>query len=84
VSAYTALYDVTPDWYPFVGPRAGLEGYYDASGGSGHGFKIAPAIGAELARWILSGEVASDFARLSHDRIGAGQLFQGAYGGNRG
>jgi sarcosine oxidase subunit beta len=84
VSAYTALYDVTPDWYPFVGPRAGLEGYYDASGGSVHGFKIAPAIGAEHAPWILSGEVASDFARLSHDRIGAGQLFQGAYGGNRG
>ena len=23
IEAYAALYDVTPDWYPFVGPRAG-------------------------------------------------------------
>jgi sarcosine oxidase subunit beta len=84
VHAYTALYDVTPDWYPFVGPRSGLDGYYDACGGSGHGFKIAPAMGEELARCILTGEVQSDFAGLGHDRIAAGRLFQGAYGGNRG
>ena len=50
IEAYAALYDVTPDWYPFVGPRAGLAGYADFSGGSGHGFKIAPAIGRELGR----------------------------------
>ena len=24
IEAYAALYDVTPDWYPFVGPRAAL------------------------------------------------------------
>jgi sarcosine oxidase subunit beta len=84
VHAYTALYDVTPDWYPFVGPRAGLEGYADASGGSGHGFKIAPALGEALARWITTGAAPEDVARLSHDRIAAGQLFRGAYGGNRG
>ena len=35
LTAYAALYDVTPDWYPFIGPRAGLAGYYDACGGSG-------------------------------------------------
>jgi glycine/D-amino acid oxidase-like deaminating enzyme len=84
VSAYSALYDVTPDWYPFVGPRAGLNGYFDANGGSGHGFKIAPAIGAELADWILTGTAKQDFAQLSFDRIAAGHLFQGSYGGNRG
>lgn len=84
VHGYAALYDVTPDWYPFIGPRSGLSGYVDACGGSGHGFKIGPAIGRELARWIHSGEVASDFAGLSHDRIAAGRLFAGAYGGNRG
>ena len=53
IEAYAALYDVTPDWYPFVGPRAGVAGYADFSGGSGHGFKIAPAIGRELADWLL-------------------------------
>ena len=65
-------------------PRAGLEGYVDANGGSGHGFKIAPAIGRELASWIVTGAPADDFRQLSHDRIAAGTLFSGAYGGNRG
>ena len=84
VTSYAALYDVTPDWYPFVGPRAGLEGYCDASGGSGHGFKIGPAIGRRLAAWILGGETDPDFRRLSHDRVAQGELFVHAYGGNRG
>jgi len=84
ISAYAALYDVTPDWYPFIGPRSGLGGYVDACGGSGHGFKIGPAIGRELAKRIVSGEASGDFAGLSHDRIAAGKLFEGAYGGNRG
>jgi sarcosine oxidase subunit beta len=83
-ASYAALYDVTPDWYPFVGPRSDVARYFDFNGGSGHGFKIAPAIGSELAEWILTGRVRDDFARLSHDRIATGRLFAGAYGGNRG
>jgi glycine/D-amino acid oxidase-like deaminating enzyme len=84
IDAYSALYDVTADWYPFVGARAGLAGYYDACGGSGHGFKIGPAIGRELADWIIDGKVALDFERLSYDRLARNQLFVQAYGGNRG
>jgi sarcosine oxidase subunit beta len=84
VHAYAALYDVTPDWYPFVGPRQGLKGYVDACGGSGHGFKIAPAIGRELADWIVDGGARADFEQLSYDRVAQGRLFQQAYGGNRG
>ena len=84
IEAYAALYDVTPDWYPVVGPRAGLAGYADFSGGSGHGFKIAPAIGRELADWLLTGKVADDFRQFSHDRIAQGNLFVQSFGGNRG
>jgi len=84
IEAYAALYDVTPDWYPVVGPRAGITGYADFSGGSGHGFKIAPAIGRELADWLLTGKVADDFRQFSHDRIAQGQLFVQSFGGNRG
>ena len=84
IEAYAALYDVTPDWYPIVGPRAGLSGYVDFSGGSGHGFKIAPAIGGELAEWLLNGKVAEDFRQFSHDRIAANNLFVQSFGGNRG
>jgi sarcosine oxidase, subunit beta len=84
IEAYAALYDVTPDWYPIVGPRANLAGYADFSGGSGHGFKIAPAIGRELADWLLTGKVADDFRQFSHDRIAQGNLFVQSFGGNRG
>lgn len=84
IEAYAALYDVTPDWYPFVGPRAGIAGYADFSGGSGHGFKIAPAIGRELADWLLTATVAKDFRQFSHDRVAQGNLFVQSFGGNRG
>ncbi|MGQ0650697.1 MAG: NAD(P)/FAD-dependent oxidoreductase [Betaproteobacteria bacterium] len=84
VAAYAALYDVSLDWYPYVGPRKGLEGYYDASGGSGHGFKIGPAIGKELADWIVDGRTGAQFARLSYDRTTEDRLFTQAFGGNRG
>jgi len=84
IEAYAALYDVTPDWYPFVGPRSGISGYADFSGGSGHGFKIAPSIARELADWLLTGKVADDFRQFSHDRIAANNMFVQSFGGNRG
>ena len=84
IDSYAALYDVTPDWYPFIGPRRALTGYYDACGGSGHGFKLGPAIGEELARWIVTGEAAEDFAALSYDRLADGRPFVQTFGGNRG
>ena len=84
INSYAALYDVTPDWYPFIGPRKNLIGYVDANGGSGHGFKIGPAIGYELAKWIIDGKTGNEFEKLSFDRIEKNELFEGAYGGNRG
>ena len=84
ITSYAALYDVTPDWYQFIGPRRGLDGYFDACGGSGHGFKEGPAIGAHLAQWIHDGVIDEEFAQFSHDRIEDRRLFTGAYGGNRG
>jgi sarcosine oxidase subunit beta len=84
IDSYASLYDVTPDWYPFAGPRTGLEGYADAWGGSGHGFKLAPSIGRRLADWIVDGKTDDEFGRLSHDRLAAGRPFEQKFGGNRG
>jgi sarcosine oxidase subunit beta len=84
INSYAALYDVTADWYQYVGPRKGLLGYADFCGGSGHGFKVAPGIAEELAKWITEGKVAVDFGRLSFDRVKNNDLFVQAYGGNRG
>ena len=81
--AYAALYDVTPDWIPFVGPREGLEGYCDAAGGSGHAFKTGPIFGRELAEWIINNNVRDDFRHFSYDRLASGNSFNQAFGGNR-
>ena len=83
LEAYASLYDITPDFYPFVGPRAGLSGYADYCGGSGHGFKIAPAIGKNLAQWLVEGRTGEDFSGLSYDRLAKNKLY-GGLGGNRG
>lgn len=74
-STRTLLCDDTVDHYPYIGPRTGLEGYADACGGGSHGFKLAPAIAHELARWILTGQVEDDFADLSYDRLERGKPF---------
>lgn len=83
ISSYASLYDITPDFYPFVGMRNGLAGYADFSGGSGHGFKIAPGLSKHLAQWILDGRANEEFSGLSYDRIAKGKLY-GGLGGNRG
>lgn len=83
LGGYAALYDVSPDWLPFVGPRSGLEGYYDLSAGSGHLFKTGPIFARKLADWILDNKVDDDFRQFSHDRIAAGDLFEQGFGGNR-
>lgn len=84
IHSYAALYDVSLDWYQYVGPRQDLAGYADFSCGSGHGFKVAPAIAEELAQWLATGKVAEDFRQFSHDRVAGNALFVHGYGGNRG
>lgn len=52
VRGYSGLYTVNrSDVHPIVGPTA-IPGLYAANGCSGHGFKLAPALGALLARQI--------------------------------
>jgi sarcosine oxidase subunit beta len=84
IDSYAALYDATPDWYPFAGPRTGVKGYADAWGGSGHGFKLGPAIGHRLADWIVDNKMDDEFRQMSHDRIAEDRLFVQRFGGNRG
>jgi glycine/D-amino acid oxidase-like deaminating enzyme len=59
IRGYSGLYTINrADMHPIVGPTP-IAGFYVANGCSGHGFKLAPAIGALLARQI-TGET-SDF-----------------------
>ena len=84
ISAYTGLYDVTPDWYPILGKAEGVDGFYLCTGFSGHGFKIGPAIGEVMAEEIVNGECRTvDLKKFNLSRFDKGELFQAAYGGNR-
>jgi glycine/D-amino acid oxidase-like deaminating enzyme len=79
--SYAGCYDVTPDWNPVIS-RTDVEGLVIAAGFSGHGFKIAPAVGRLIADLVVDGRSAdpripeSDF-RLS--RFAEGGLLTSPY-----
>jgi glycine/D-amino acid oxidase-like deaminating enzyme len=80
-SSYAGCYDVTPDWNPVIS-RTDLQGLVIAAGFSGHGFKIAPAVGRLVADLVIDGHSSdpripdSDF-RLS--RFDEGDLLKSPY-----
>lgn len=49
------LYCVTPDWMPVPDRHPEAPGYYVCAGMSGHGFKLAPAVGEMMAELIMTG-----------------------------
>lgn len=53
-SSYAGCYDVTPDYNPVISP-APMDGLLIAAGFSGHGFKIAPAVGRLIADLVIDG-----------------------------
>lgn len=84
VSSRAAVYDFTPDWHPILGPTEQAEGLLFATGGSGHGFKLGPAIGEMVASAYLKKPVAyAELGAYSLDRFVRGEVFTAAYGGNR-
>jgi glycine/D-amino acid oxidase-like deaminating enzyme len=84
VDGRTGLYDVTPDWHPILGGADGYEGLHLATGGSGHCFKLAPAIGELVAGGILGRPVDyADLRSFSLSRFAEGRMFRSTYGGNR-
>jgi sarcosine oxidase subunit beta len=56
---WPGYYEMTPDHHPILGPVAGVENLYVATGFSGHGFMMAPVVAEEMASWIASGRPKS-------------------------
>jgi sarcosine oxidase subunit beta len=52
---WAGLYDVSPDWQPVIGEIA--SGVFVDAGTSGHGFKLAPALGAHIADLVTGVDV---------------------------
>lgn len=78
---WVGAYDITPDWNPVIGPAAGgPDGLWLTFGFSGHGFKLAPALGAMLAATILGQTPEIDLAPYRPGRFADGELLVGAYG----
>ena len=62
VTGYCGLYTVNhDDVHPILGPTP-LEGFWVANGFSGHGFKLAPAIGSMMAQAITGSSCDFDTA----------------------
>ncbi len=77
---YASLYDVTPDWQPVLGSLPGYEGLFVAAGFSGHGFKLSPAVGEELASLIVTGGWgAIDLGLFRASRFEEGALIHSPY-----
>ena len=82
-SGRSGILDMTPDGRPILGPQ-GPDGLFLAAGWSGTGFKKAPAVGAEVARWVVDGapkrpELGGyDLGRFEEGRLIRGEFEYGA------
>ncbi len=84
VGGWAGLYTITPDWNMIVDRAPQIEGLYLAVGGSGHSFKLSPAIGLALSELILAGRAHSiDISSLRFSRFAEGEQLRGLYAGNR-
>lgn len=80
VRSVSGVYDVTPDYHPILGWAGGIEGLCLAIGFSGHGLKLAPAIGEVIAATVLDQEPPFDISPLRFSRFAEGKLMFLAYG----
>jgi sarcosine oxidase subunit beta len=80
VGNLAGAYDVTPDFNPIIGRIPSVPGYYSGLGWSGHGIKLAPAIGEAICADILGYNHDVDLHAFRPERFAEGDLNQLAYG----
>jgi sarcosine oxidase subunit beta len=75
--AWAGLYEMTPDHHPILGAMPSTEGFYAATGFSGHGVMHSPATGKIMADLILHGATDLIDARiLDWTRFSEGRLIE--------
>jgi sarcosine oxidase subunit beta len=74
VRQWGGLYDLTPDAQPILGETDGVEGFFQASGFSGHGFMIAPKVAMLVADTVLGKEPDVDISGLNVRRFAEGSV----------
>ena len=80
VDSWYGPYDITPDWNPVLGAVGDIGGLTIAYGFSGHGFKLAPAVGEALAETVLEQPTTIDITPYRLSRFDEGALLTGTYG----
>jgi sarcosine oxidase subunit beta len=78
---WASLYDVSPDWMPVIGEIA--PGVFVDAGTSGHGFKLGPALGADVAALMAGIEVDDGIREFTPERFEAGRQLAAGYGAAR-
>ncbi len=77
---WAGLFTTTPDWHPILDRVPGIEGLFCMVGFSGHGFKLAPAIGQAMSELILDGQASSvDLSPLRFSRFEEDDLVNSRY-----
>ena len=74
---WASLYDVSPDWQPVIGEIA--PGVFVDAGTSGHGFKLAPALGAHVADLVTGAQVDPGLADFDPFRFERGTELAAGY-----
>jgi sarcosine oxidase subunit beta len=79
--SWSAIYDITPDWHPAIGSVPGTGRVFVAAGFSGHGFKLAPAVGQAIAELVCDGRTTTfDLSLLRPERFEQNELVSTRYG----
>jgi sarcosine oxidase, subunit beta len=71
-SGWAGLYEMTPDHNALVGEAAGVSRFLYATGFSGHGFLMGPALGEVMRDLVLGRTPVVDVSGLSAERFGSG------------
>jgi sarcosine oxidase subunit beta len=76
-SSHTGRDSLTPDQRAIIG-KTDLEGYYLATGFSGTGFKLAPAVGQCVSELVLNGKATTvDISAFTPKRFERGEYLKG-------
>lgn len=76
---YAGLYEITPDWHPVMDEVPAGSGHFLCTGFSGHGFKLAPAVGVTTAHMVLGETPLFDPRPFRLSRFAEGDLVRGRY-----
>lgn len=76
-----SLYDVSPDWQPVIGAVG--DGIFVVAGTSGHGFKLAPALGREIAGLVTGRGHEPALEQFTPERFATGATLEAGFGDAR-